>query len=86
MRGMGLARGFTPTAGGLAQLGFSILAEKPNEELLIGLAGRFWTLSGGLCATDADSFRTFAKPRSARAAWNFSLAPGPGGGTTILST
>ena len=52
---------------------FILLGEKPNEELLLGLVGRFWTLSGELRRLDAEGFRKFNEPGFAKATWNFSL-------------
>jgi hypothetical protein len=51
--------------------GFVVLAENPPRELLIGLVGAFWTLRGGLRATDATRFRGPQRAGTARAAWNF---------------
>jgi hypothetical protein len=59
--------------------GFALLAETPGKELVIGLAGRFWSASGGLLTTDAMKFRRTLPAGTAKAAWNFSLeeiAPG----------
>lgn len=63
--------------------GFRVLAERPHEELLIGLEGQFWKPTGGIATPDADAFR--ARPPAAgmaRAVWNFTLdaraAQGPG--------
>lgn len=66
--------------------GFTILAEKPYEELLIGLVGRFWTIHGGICETDSARFRSPMEPGTARAAWNFALTPLLGGESTLLMT
>jgi len=80
----------SPVPGNLRQrvqaAGFVILAEVPNEELLIGVAGRFWRPDGGRC-TDltADNFAGFSRPGYAKVAWNFKLrADSPEG--TFLST
>jgi len=80
----------SPVPGNLRQrvqaAGFVILAEVPNEELLIGVAGRFWRPDGGRC-TDltADDFAGFSRPGYAKVAWNFKLrADSPEG--TFLST
>jgi hypothetical protein len=53
---------------------FILLGERVNEELLLGLVGRFWTLSGELRRLDAEGFRDFNEPGYAKAAWNFSLS------------
>jgi len=52
---------------------FKILGEVVNKELLIGLAGRFWTPWGDMQKVDASNFREFEKPGYAKAVWNFSL-------------
>lgn len=52
---------------------FRILGEQPAKELLIGLAGRFWTPWGDLQDVDANNFREFQKDGYAKAAWNFSI-------------
>jgi hypothetical protein len=66
--------------------GFVMLAEAPAEEIVIGVAGRFWHPDGGRCMElTADDFATFSSPGYAKAAWNFRLrADSPDG--TILST
>jgi hypothetical protein len=63
----------------LVASGFVVLDERPSEELLLGLVGRFWTADGGCVRVTPDEFRAFDRPGYARAAWNFSLAPEPGG-------
>jgi hypothetical protein len=52
---------------------FAILSEKPDEEILLGLAGKFWTITGALQKIDADNFREFNEKGFAKAVWNFSL-------------
>ena len=54
---------------------FVLLEEIPPFELVIGLTGRFWTLSGGLVPTDAATFREAPPAGFARAAWNFTVQP-----------
>ena len=53
--------------------GFVLLGESAPNEIALGLAGRFWTLSGGRCQLDVDGFRAFDRPGYAKAVWNFSL-------------
>jgi hypothetical protein len=66
--------------------GFVILTEVPNQELVLGVAGRFWRPDGGRCMDlMAGEFVGFARPGFAKAAWNFRLhADSPG--DTVLST
>ena len=54
----------------LVRFGFTLLAETPGEELVFGLAGRFWRPDGGLRPVPAAEFESFAEPGFAKAAWN----------------
>jgi hypothetical protein len=65
--------------------GFAELEAVPNEELVLGLVGRFWTPSGGLTPTSAATFREGPPDGHAQAAWNFRCDP-TGDGATRLST
>jgi len=51
--------------------GFCLLAEDPGRELVIGIAGRFWRLSGNLEPSDPAEFRKPLPPGMARAVWSF---------------
>lgn len=73
------------TLAAFEQHGFVVLAERVPEELLIGLQGRFWTLTGQLEPLDAVAARRPVPTGRARAGWNFSTQALPGGGT-LLST
>jgi hypothetical protein len=54
--------------------GFVVLTEAPDEELVIGVAGRFWRPDGGRCMDlAADDFAGFSRSGFAKAAWNFEL-------------
>ena len=66
--------------------GFFVIAEVPDQELVIGVAGRFWRPDGGRC-TDLTpaGFPGFSRPGYAKVAWNFSLQSGSAE-TTVLST
>ena len=66
--------------------GFVMLAHVPGEELVLGVAGRFWRFDGGRCLDlDANDFSAFSRPGYAKAAWDFKLrAESPR--STILST
>ncbi len=66
--------------------GFVILEEIPDDELVIGVAGRFWRPDGGRCMdVTAANFVEFSRSGYAKVAWNFKLrAELPG--TSILST
>lgn len=68
--------------------GFVILEEVPDDEIVIGVAGRFWRPDGGRCMDlTASNFMEFSRPGYAKVAWNFRLsAESPETGITILST
>jgi hypothetical protein len=63
--------------------GFSLLAERSGEELVIGTVGRFWRARGQLCATTGEAFVSPAPPGTAKAAWNFAVRQHPKGGTEL---
>ena len=52
---------------------FEILGERENRELLLGIAGRFWTIRGDLRKINAGNFREFDEKGFAKAVWDFSL-------------
>jgi hypothetical protein len=69
----------------LLKMRFILLGERENEELLLGLVGRFWTPSGELRRLDKEGYRNFQVPGFAKAAWNFSLSE-QDGGRVLLET
>ena len=73
------------TLDALLDSGFVLLDERPNEELVLGLVGRFWTPSGEIQRLTPKGFRDFQRPGYAKAVWNFSLS-GWAEGTTLLAT
>lgn len=75
--------GFTLKA--LIESGFVLLGETPEQELLLGLVGKFWTASGCIQRLNAAMFRDFAAPGFAKAVWNFSLAAQPNGMTKLAT-
>ncbi len=58
---------------GLLRSGFVLLEEKAEEELLLGLVGKFWTATGCIQRLEAKQYRDFTSHGYAKAAWNFSL-------------
>ena len=62
------------TLDGLLRSGFVLLGERPGEELLLGLVGRFWTAGGGIERVSPAEFHAWDRPGYARAAWNFTVA------------
>lgn len=71
-------RGLPPatlTLDGLRRSRFTLLGQHPDQELVLGIVGRFWRLSGDLQRLDAEGFKSFDRRGYAKAAWNFSLTP-----------
>ncbi len=66
------------------QTGFLLLEDRPNEEVLLGLVGRFWTPSGGRLNMPPEQFPSFNDPRYGKVVFNFLLTEQPDG--TLLST
>jgi hypothetical protein len=66
--------------------GFVVLKEIPNEELVLGVAGKFWHPDGGRCLElMPHQFAGFSREGYAKAAWNFKLgAESPQG--SVLGT
>ena len=65
----------TRTLDDFLQSGFVLLGERPDEELVLGLIGRFWTPRGDTRGIPAARFQAFAEPGYAKAVWNFALSP-----------
>jgi hypothetical protein len=59
---------------GFERMGFRVVAEEVDSELVIAGIGRFWTLSGGLRRVkDREHFTHFDEPDYAKVAFNFRL-------------
>ena len=69
----------------LVASGFIVLGERPNEEIALGLVGRFWTASGKIKRMDAEAFNAFASPGFAKAVWNFCLSQDEAGATKLAT-
>ena len=54
---------------------FTVLADVPPSELVLGLQGQFWRLAGGLSHTQPTDFRAPVPPDLARAVWSFATSP-----------
>ena len=65
--------------------GFVLLAEDPPRELVLGVVGAFWRLSGGRLRIDPEAFVTAEPAGAAKAAWNFRVAELESG-VSLLST
>lgn len=83
LRGLGIPRRLTLTS--LRDRGFVQLGERPPHEVAFGIAGRFWTPSGGRARLDAEAFRRFETPGCAKAVWSFTV-DAAGHGSTRVAT
>jgi hypothetical protein len=53
--------------------GFTILEERPPEELVIGVAGKFWRPDSGLLRVARGDFTSFDEPGYAKATLSFTV-------------
>jgi len=65
--------------------GFGMLAEKPNQEIVLGVTGRFWRLTGNLSPFKRSDFDGPVPIGMARGVWNFSVAEQINGQTTLCT-
>jgi hypothetical protein len=68
----------------LGRLAFTLIAETPGEEFVLGIMGRFWTPTGQVEVASAERFWEPPPPGLAQGIWNFRVAPSGAG--TVLST
>jgi hypothetical protein len=86
MRGLRVPTG--PVRDVLRRSGFTILAERPGEEIVAGTTGRFWTLheqANMQAPLDLQDFHTFARPGWAKAAMTIRVEPRDDGSSTLLT-
>jgi hypothetical protein len=69
----------------LIDSGFGVLAEKPGEEIVLGVTGRFWRPAGNLSPFNRIDFDQPVTAGLAQAVWNFSVSE-ERNGQTILRT
>jgi hypothetical protein len=82
LRGMP-AKGLT--LDGMIDLGFIMLNDHPEGEIVLGLVGRFWTPAGSLEKVDADGFAAFDQPGLAKAAFNIAFSPLSDAGSRVTT-
>jgi hypothetical protein len=66
---------YSLTMEGMLKMGFVLLADKPSQEIVFGLIGRFWTPSAHIQSVTADTFVAFDRPRFAKAVGNIAFTP-----------
>ncbi len=75
-----------PLRASLLGQGFTLLAEKAGEEVVVGIAGRFWALNETanlIPVADAQAFEDFAEPGTAKAVVCFRFQSLPDGSTRL---
>jgi len=75
---LGSFRGRMParlTLDDVVRAGFVVLAEEPGQEIVLGVAGRFWTFSGGRTRIAAGAFAAHQVPGTAKAAMSYRVEP-----------
>jgi hypothetical protein len=86
LRGLRIPAGSVGDA--LIGSGFTVIAERPGEEIVFGTTGRFWMLRerGNIEAPlDLAEFRAFARPGWAKAAMGLRVEPREDGSTTLVT-
>ncbi len=85
-------RGLSIPLGSLREvptgLGFTVLAERPGEEIVAGTIGRFWTLrerDNLEAPRDLEDFRTFSPPGWAKGVIAFRIEPRDDGTSTLVT-
>jgi len=69
----------------LMDSGFGLLAEKQDEEIVLGITGRFWRPAGNVSPFNRPDFDRPVAAGFARGVWNFSVSE-PTPGHTLLTT
>lgn len=67
----------------LTKEGFGLVAERPGQEIVLGVTGRFWKASAKLTPADREQFRVGPPPGEVLVAWNFLVEPAPDQHTRI---
>jgi hypothetical protein len=72
----------------LRRSGFTVLAERPGEEIVAGTTGRFWTFreqANMQAPLDLEDFHAFARPGWAKAAMTLRVEPRQDGSSTLMT-
>jgi hypothetical protein len=76
---------YSLTLDGMLKMGFVLLADKPSQEIVFGLIGRFWTRSAQIQSVTADTFVPFDQPGFAKAVGNIAFTA-HGNGSVRVTT
>ena len=63
------------TIEGLQQMGFRLLVNREDREIVFGLIGKFWTSSAGIVPFQPEEFASFDSKGYAKAAGNLLAVP-----------
>ena len=72
----------------LPPAGFTILAERPGEEIVAGTTGRFWALreqANMEAPADLEAFRAFARPGWAKGVFSIRVEPRDQGWSKLMT-
>ncbi len=86
MRGLRIPSGSVRDV--LRRSGFTVLAERPGEEIVAGTFGRFWTLreqANMQAPLDLEDFHAFSRPGWAKGAMTIRVEPRDDGSSTLLT-
>jgi hypothetical protein len=86
LRGLGIPSGSVRDA--LASWGFTVLAERPGEEIVVGTIGRFWALRERdymEAPRGLEDFHAFSPPGWAKGAMSFRVEPRDDGSSTLVT-
>ena len=65
---------------------FTLLEQQPPREIVLGITGRFWTLSAAIIRIPPATFRDALPPGLAQAAWSFEVTETVGGAELATET
>jgi len=57
------------------KMGFVVLEHQPDQEIILGLIGQFWKISGKIQPCLSEEFTSFNNSDFAKAVWNFKIVP-----------
>lgn len=86
LRGLRMPSGSLTDA--LAGSGFTVLAERPGRELVVGTLGRFWTLreqANMKAPLDLEDFQSFERPGWAKGAMTVRVEPREDGSSRLVT-
>ncbi len=71
----GISRKTSTGIEGWKKMGFVVLEQQPDKEIILGLIGQFWKARGNIQRFAPEDFISFSDNRFAKATWNFEIKP-----------